>query len=176
MKNLGTAPYILCGDLVKAVKCESAVAVAHHFGVSTQTVKGWRKALGVPRANEGSARLWGRVAIAREDDRLERARRNSKRPAALAKVSAKLKGRVIPPHVIEAVRRAAKRPRSKAWKKKMAAYWRKRGHPPGHPESRFWTRQEEALLGTDTDAKIGKRIGRTAQAVANRRIKHSVVG
>jgi hypothetical protein len=52
----------------------------------------------------------------------------------------------------------------------MAAYWRRRGHLPGHPERRFWTAREEKLLGTDTDAKIGKRIGRSAQAVAGHRI------
>jgi hypothetical protein len=125
----------------------------------------------VPRANEGSARLWGRVANARQDDRLEKARFKSKRPAALAKLSSKLRGRIIPQHFIEAVRKAAKRPRSAIWKAKMAAYWRKRGHPPGHPESRFWTPQEEALLGTETHANICKRTGRSVQAVADHRIK-----
>jgi hypothetical protein len=168
-KGLGS-PLILCGDLVRAVKCESSVAISHHWRVSVGTVRVWRGALGVPRGNEGTTRLWGRIATARDDDRLERARRNSKTPAALAKLSVKLKGRIIPAHVIEAVRKAAKRPRSAEWIKKKAAYWRKRGHPPGHPERRFWTRQEESLLGKDTDAKIGKRIGRSAGAVANHRI------
>jgi hypothetical protein len=162
MKHLGTAPYILCGDLVKAVKCESAIAVAHHFGVSTQTVKSWRKALGMPRANEGSAQFWNRIAGAREDDRLERARRNSKRPAALAKASAKLKGRIIPQHVIEAVRKAAKRPRSAAWKAKMSAYWRQRGHPPGHPESKFLNRGGRSVV------RNGARRGHCETDQANR--------
>src|SRR4051812_9880612 len=52
----------------------------------------------------------------------------------------------------------AKQPRT-AWRAKMSAYWREeRGHPPGHPESRFWTAKEEALLGTDTDAAVGRLI------------------
>jgi hypothetical protein len=38
-------PLILCGDLVQAVKRESEFAVAHHFGVSTATVKVWRRSL-----------------------------------------------------------------------------------------------------------------------------------
>jgi hypothetical protein len=101
---------------------------------------------------------------------LERARINSKKPAALAKTSAKLKGRVIPPQVIDAVRKAAKRPRSAEWEKKMSAYWRRRGHPPGHPERRFWIAREELLLGTDVDRIIGARIGRSTQAVADHRI------
>lgn len=167
----GRSPFILCGDLVKAVKCESSLAVAHHFGVSTATVKGWRRTLGVPRSNEGSRRLWGRVANARDDDRLERARRNSKRPAALAKASATLKGRIIPQHVIAAVRTAAKRPRSVGWRRQMSEYWRKRGHPPGHPELEFWRPEEDALLGTDSDANIARRLKRSYQGVVGRRRK-----
>jgi len=120
------------------------------------------------------ATRWGRIANSRTDDRLEQARRNSKKPAALAKASATLKGRIQSPATIAAVRKAAKRPRSKVWKEKIAVYWRKRGHPPGHPELRFWTPQEEAALGTDTDVKIGKRIGRSAGAVANHRIKRGI--
>jgi len=162
-------PLILCGDLVRAVKSESSLAVAHHFGVCVGTVRVWRRTLSVPRENEGSRRLWGRIANARTDDRLERARINSKKPAALAKASAKLKGRIIPQHTIEAVRQAAKRPRSAAWKKKMSAYWRQRGHPPGHPNSKFWTEAEDRLLGTAPDAYIGRRINRSAQVVAGRR-------
>jgi hypothetical protein len=162
-------PLILCGDLARAVKIESSLAVAHHFGLSTATVKVWRKALGVPRENEGSRRLWGRIADARTDDRLERARVNSKKPVALAKASAKLKGRMIPPQVIDAVRKAAKRPRSSAWKKKMSTYWRQRGHPPGHPKSQFWTVVEDRLLGTAPDVAIATRIDRSAQAVSDRR-------
>src|SRR5438045_3875477 len=50
--------FILCGDLVKAVQRESEIAVAHWWGVTEQTVWKWRKALGVPRTNEGSRRLW----------------------------------------------------------------------------------------------------------------------
>jgi DNA-binding XRE family transcriptional regulator len=169
-KGMGR-PLILCGDLVRAVKCESSVAVAHHWGVCIGTVQVWRRVLKVPRENEGSRRLWGRIAIARTDDRLERARVNSKKPAALAKASAKLKGRVIPPHVIEAVRKAAKRPRSAAWKKKMSAYWRQRGHPPGHPDAKLWTPAEDYLLGTAPDVEIARRINRLPRAVYDRRVK-----
>src|SRR5436853_3546745 len=39
---------ILCGDLVKAIRRESGIAVAHWWGVSDQTVLVWRKTLGVP--------------------------------------------------------------------------------------------------------------------------------
>jgi hypothetical protein len=37
---------------------------------------------------------------------------------------------------------------------------------------RAWTAEEIALLGTDTDEAVAKRIGRTPGAVAQRRAKH----
>jgi hypothetical protein len=40
--------------------------------------------------------------------------------------------------------------------------------PPGHPERKFWTAEEDALLGTATDKAVGARIGRTWRAVSQR--------
>jgi len=137
--------------LVKAIRRESGLAIMHHFRVGKGTVRRWRRKLAVPWWPEGSRRLQGRIEATRTDDRLERARINSRRPEALAKTSAKLKGRIIPAQVIETVRKAAQRPRTEGWKKNMSAYWRGRGHPPGHRERRFWTADEIALLGTEAD-------------------------
>ena len=62
------------------------------------------------------------VCIDRDDRRLERARHNSKKPKALAKLSKALKGRVQSPATIEAVRRAAKAQQwSDSRRKKIAA-------------------------------------------------------
>jgi DNA-binding XRE family transcriptional regulator len=166
----GQRSLILCGDLVKAVKFESNLAVCHAFGVCVQVVSKWRKALNVPRCNVGSSKLWARVESNRTDDRLERGRHNSKLPTALAKASASLKGRIQHPNTIEAVRKAAKRPRSEGWKKKMAGYWRKRGHPVGHPEREFWSAEDHALLGTAPDGEVAARLGRSYSAVHSRRI------
>ena len=43
----GTVSLILCGDLARAVRKESEIAVAHWFGITGQTVWKWRVALGV---------------------------------------------------------------------------------------------------------------------------------
>src|SRR5689334_7118460 len=49
---------IVCGSLVRAVKRESVIAVAYHWGISAQTAVLWRKALGVAhRQNEGTHQL-----------------------------------------------------------------------------------------------------------------------
>ncbi len=48
---------ILCGDLIRAVRVESEIAVAHHWGVNENTVSLWRRALGVPAVTNGTRRL-----------------------------------------------------------------------------------------------------------------------
>jgi hypothetical protein len=72
-------------ELARAIRHESAVAVAHWWGVSRAAVIHWRKALGVGRTdNEGSRRLiqaaaeeGAKVVNAREwtGEKRERARR-----------------------------------------------------------------------------------------------------
>jgi DNA-binding XRE family transcriptional regulator len=56
----------------------------------------------------------------------------------------------------------------------MSEYWRGRGHPPCHPESRFWTADEIALLGTGTDEEVAGRLGRSVNAVRSRRHKSKI--
>ena len=47
---------ILYGDLAKAVKRESSLAICYWFGVGADTAWKWRQALGVERENEGTSR------------------------------------------------------------------------------------------------------------------------
>jgi hypothetical protein len=164
-------PLILCGALLRAVRREAAIAVAHHWGVCKGTVRRWRRALDVPPSNEGTHELTRQIALSRDGNQLERARAKAKLPKALKKLSESLKGRVQSPATLAALLKAAKGPRTVAWKQKMSEYWRRRGHPPGHPESNFWTEQEDELLGTATDAAIARAIDRTWSAVCCRREK-----
>jgi len=46
-KKWRTRSLILCGDLVRAVQQESALAVAHHWAVCAEIVSRWRRALEV---------------------------------------------------------------------------------------------------------------------------------
>jgi hypothetical protein len=55
---------ILCGDLERAVRTESATAIMYYWGVSGAPVVAYRKALGVGKTTVGSTRL--RNARARE--------------------------------------------------------------------------------------------------------------
>ena len=54
-----TPSFILCGDLIRAVREESNTAIRYWWGVSTPTVTNWRQALRVERWNKGSKRLFG---------------------------------------------------------------------------------------------------------------------
>src|SRR5262249_19123208 len=64
-RGRGNKGVIVFGDLVEAVMRESLLAVAHHWGVTGQTVTLWRRALGVCRENEGTTVL--RQGYAGED-------------------------------------------------------------------------------------------------------------
>ena len=48
---------IVCDDLARAVRQESNIAVAHHFGGNVKIVAQWRKALGVGASTRGTQEL-----------------------------------------------------------------------------------------------------------------------
>ena len=131
----------------------------------SHTVSNRRKALGVPEQNEGTLRLQHNWAVGREDDRLARAAAVEV-PAVIAKLAAALKGRLPPAKAMAGARAAAKRPRSKAWKRKMAKLWRERGNWL-RPDSVPWTPEQDALLATASAA----RGGRPARPLARRGVQ-----
>src|SRR6184192_567733 len=59
-------PFIICGDLVKALKTESVLAIRFHWGVSHWLACEWRRQLGIERNTPGTLRLfWRTVELAR---------------------------------------------------------------------------------------------------------------
>jgi hypothetical protein len=82
----GKPPLILCGDLVRAVRTESAAAVAYHWGVDRSVVHDWRQALGVGRFTVGTKLRWQELratklnpAVVRAGARAAHAVRRAKR-------------------------------------------------------------------------------------------------
>jgi hypothetical protein len=61
----GKRRLIVTGDLERAIRTEAAVFVAEQWEVSRWTVRDWRRALGVPRFNEGTTAEWSRMADAK---------------------------------------------------------------------------------------------------------------
>jgi hypothetical protein len=58
----GKPPLILCGDLVRAIRTETAAAVAFHWGVDRSVVHDWRQVLGVGRFTAGTRLRWQELA------------------------------------------------------------------------------------------------------------------
>lgn len=58
VRKRGKAQLVLCGDLVRAVRMESELAVAHWWCVGLTTVWAWRKALGVGRITMGTLEVY----------------------------------------------------------------------------------------------------------------------
>jgi hypothetical protein len=94
---------LLDEELARAVRHESAAAVMHWWGASSEAVKRWRRVLGVGRTdNEGTRRLM---------------------PAAAEKGAAELRGKELPPEQVE-------RRRQTALEKDLAQYLHKGYHGP----------------------------------------------
>lgn len=53
---------ILCGDLLSAVRAESATSICYHWGVNRKVVSRWRRALEVGRMTPGTAAIWTAAA------------------------------------------------------------------------------------------------------------------
>jgi hypothetical protein len=136
----GGSGLLLAGDLVKAVRQESAAAVCHWWGVTPGVVWRWRKGLGVERmANDGSRRLV---------------------LAASAKGAAKLRGVPLPPDQIERRRRTAcdlglGRNLTPGYNRRHTAL--------------LWTAEEDEAVRTLPPAEAAEKTGRTAGAVYSRR-------
>src|SRR5262249_12918398 len=82
----GGSGLLVDAELARAVRLESSLAIQHGWGVSYAVVCRWRKALGVPALNEGSARL---------------------RQELNAQLADGMRGKSLPPEQVERRRRTA---------------------------------------------------------------------
>ena len=79
----GSGGFILCGDLLRALECESAPAISYHWGVCRATVGNWRRALELEGRTAGAQRL---VSLGVELARL---------PVSRKKIADAARGRVL---------------------------------------------------------------------------------
>jgi hypothetical protein len=157
--------------LEQAVRRESAQAIAHWWGMGVGSVRQWRRALGVEASTEGTTRLrrdyfhepWAVRARVK-------AHAKNQDPRRRAKLSASLRGRRKPRHVIEAVA-AARRgvPLDDATRRKMSESHRARGTLV--PGIRVWTDHEDELVRALPIAEVVRQTGRTVEAVISRRYR-----
>ena len=120
-KKTGAHSLILCGDLVEAVKNESAQDVCDWFGVGATTVAKWRRTLGVDRQNNmGTQRLYKELLPKKiPPESAAAGRENARSPFSRAKMAATKRNKPVHPNTKKALLEAAKRPKSEEWKRKL---------------------------------------------------------
>jgi hypothetical protein len=170
---------ILCGDLVEAVRRESAEAIRCHWGVGSNTVWTWRKALGVGQYNEGTTRLKserghgeGSLArLAKAHAILSDPERDGERRE---KIAVSKRGKARPPEVGQATGKGHKGLKHSAeTRHRMSEAHRRRGTGGANP-GRPWTPEEDALVWSLDAQEAARRTGRTVKAVWARRRKLGV--
>lgn len=175
LKKTGKASLILCGDLIRAVQTESALAIMHWWGVSTQVVWRWRKILGVSQTgSEGTRRLYQQYKSHKLPEEVAaRGRENALLPENKAKMIASKIGKPMHPQTRAALLQAVKLPKSDEWvakhKQDMLRQWEEgvRNRTP------VWTPEADAELldwheqGL-TAREIGHEMGKTRLSILGR--------
>ncbi len=155
---------ILCGDLVRAVQRESALAVAHHWGVCHSVVTRWRAAVEVGPITVGTRRLKSYVQSEAMTPVL-RAHMSRVQIGKTRKLSRSGRARFLA---------AMRRPKSENWFRSMAPLFAARRGKLVNPEHRLWTREEEKLLGKRPDQEVAKLLKRSVSAVITRRSRKKI--
>ena len=126
----GGAGLLVDETLARAVRQESAIAIRYWWGVGEHAVTSWRRALGVEKLNNGSAHL--RCALNQE-------------------IGRSLRGKKLPPHLVE------------KWRQVALATGRKA--PRGWGLGRAWTDEEKELVGRLPDPELAARFNRSVNSV-----------
>lgn len=174
LKKTGRAALIVFADLARAVRTESAVAVAEHWGVSVTTVAAWRRELGAKETPGTRAlhRAYGPKKLPPET--AARGREKARSPEAREKISASKRGKPVPEQTRKALLRAARRPKSAAHRRAIGEAVKRSGHRPRHPDRPDWTAEEDSKLRRGvarglTDREIAADVGRSPGAIRSHR-------
>ena len=170
-RKLGHPILILCGDLVRAVKLESVACIMHHWGVRDDTVRTWRRVLGVGRMTPGTLATYRALMPSKITAEIAAsARATSRQPSSREKMSVAKRGKPIHVNTRKALLLAAKRPKSQSHREALSKTRRARGlRPPVNPG--LWSEPEDKRLGTAPDNEIAVELQRTIDSVRSRRTR-----
>lgn len=174
VKKTGAASLVFCGDLVRAVKTESSLAIQHWFGVSETVVWRWRKHLGISQTGtEGTLRLYREYLPNKLPEEIAaRGRQEASKPESVEKARAAKRGRPMPSVTREALLAASRKPKNEAWKEKHSESMRRQWQE-GERKPPVWTSDQDARL-LDLHAQgltareIGIRMGKTRDSILAR--------
>jgi DNA-binding XRE family transcriptional regulator len=123
----GVPSLIVCGDLARAVRSESELAIAHHWGVGLTTVWKWRQALGVDRMNEGTTRLYGDYRPEKIGaEAYAKMAETMRAPEMRERLAGPRRGKPAHPNTLAALLEAAKRPKTEAHRRAISEANRRR--------------------------------------------------
>ena len=156
--------------LANAIRQESIQAVAHHWGITTQTVTKWRRRLGIKGEPLGTSILRTRhFEEPWAEETRKKAWAKARDPVRREKIAAAKRGKPRPKHVIEILRKAnLGRKHTEEARRKMSIAQRVRGAwPPA--AGRPWEPWENELVRTLSRREAATRTGRTEASVKGRR-------
>jgi hypothetical protein len=162
---------IVMGDLEKAIRKESSVAICHWWGVSEFSVTKWRRELDVGRITEGTRRLHQNYATEPAgQDALEMAIARAREPEVRAKMGATRRGKPLHPNTRQGQLAAIKgKPLSEEHRRKIGDSLRQLG-PLAPWMATAWKPEEDALLLLELpDEEVARRTGRSVNAVKCRK-------
>jgi hypothetical protein len=158
-------------DLLNALQRESGIAVCHWWGLTSQTITKWRKALGIGPVTRGTSALRRAHALQPwANQAREKAWAKANDPIRCEKIAASKRGKPRPPEVCRAIGVAQIGKRmTQISRQKMSITHKRRGtRPPKAGPA--WSVWEEGLLKRGlTAANVSKATGRTLTAVYSRR-------
>ena len=145
---------VICGDLLRALRTESVLAVSYYWGLSKAIVSQYRQLFSVPRVNPGTHRLIREFVIPA-----------SCTAEARAKQSAAREGKLPPEseHDRERLRRIQSSTEAEDLASKDVGTLRRRFDLVGPYRKR--TPEELAMVGTMPDLEVARRIDRSLSAV-----------
>ena len=170
IRKTGKPFVILCGDLIRAVQTESEVAVAHNWGVDKETVRKWRRALGIGRMTAGTTQVFRTLFESRiPEDVAERGRIKSRSKASRQKMISSKTGQPMHENTRKALLKAVKRPKSQSHREAMSLAHKARGTHP--PNGRPWTKAEDERLGRAPDKILALEFDRSVVSIRKRRTR-----
>lgn len=166
---------IVCGDLERAVRLESNLAVCYWFGITPQTVSKWRKLLGVPRMTEGTKKLAEAVGnnpglVASRVEQHHRQRNPQTDIPRRQKIAAALAGRAKSKRAVAKMVRAKRGvPLTTEHRSKLSEAAKRNKASRQFRRGRDWTVEEDEIVRTLKPLAAARTLGRLLGSVYSRR-------
>jgi len=157
----GSGGFVLCGDLLRALKNESTPTICYYWGVCAGTVLNWRRRLGLAGLTPGAQRMVD-IGVGL-----------CKLPQSQAKLAVSARKRVMSAEGRDAIRQSVLQRLKQKHQERLALY-RSTGKFPGVKGSAPWLQEEEKLLKKYSTGDLMRILGRTWESIQSHRRKLNI--